>query len=346
MPTIGGTAATTTFGTNAQVRTARIVEIDFVKGTLVLIMVLYHWINYFIGLDWGGYRYLRFLTPSFICLTGFLIGRVYLQRYTYDDRRLHARLVWRGIKLLALFVGLNLLVEYTVGGRLRLHGAPLAWFIQTAEEVFLYGSPRAAFDILVSIAYFLLLTPIVLTVSKHFKLPLWLIAAMAVMGMVVADYQGESNPILEMLSVALLGLAAGARGIAGPQSMRAMSSVFVAYGLYIVATAAWNIPFVLQVVGVCVSLLMLHVGATVVGTRGFVQRLVVRLGEYSLLSYIAQIVMLQLLFRMLRGTPLHGISLLVPFLIAVLAIIALAELCAFARQRSPMTNRAYLLVFG
>src|SRR5271166_4503527 len=69
----------------------RISALDFTKGALVLIMVLYHWVNYFIGLQWPYYRYLRFLTPSFIFVTGFMISNVYLSKYVVDDPRLFKR---------------------------------------------------------------------------------------------------------------------------------------------------------------------------------------------------------------------------------------------------------------
>src|SRR5277367_1026838 len=86
----------------------RISALDFTKGALVLIMVLYHWINYFIGSQWEYYRYLRFLTPSFICVTGFMISNVYLSKYDASDPRLPKRLFTRGLKLLAVFLVLNL----------------------------------------------------------------------------------------------------------------------------------------------------------------------------------------------------------------------------------------------
>jgi peptidoglycan/LPS O-acetylase OafA/YrhL len=329
------------------IRTSRIEEIDFVKGALVLIMVLYHWINYFIGIEWGGYRYLRFLTPSFIFVTGYLIGQVYLRRFSWDDRRLHARLLWRGFKLLALFVVLNLAAEYTVGGRLRLRGAPFSWLVATAEDVFVYGSPRAAFDILVSIAYFLMLVPLVLSLSRLLKIPLWPIATVGLIAMALADYAGRSNPILEMLSLAMLGLAAGEAGISGPKrSATALAALLGAYAAYVAATATWNSPFALQIVGVCLNLLLIYTAAIYLGTRGLLQRLVVRLGEYSLLSYIVQIITLQLLVRALRATPLPGMALGVPLVVTVAVVIGVVELCAFARDRSAVVNRAYRLVFA
>src|SRR5690242_13803806 len=89
-------------------KASRIPALDFTKGALVLIMVLYHWINYFIGPDLD-YRYLRFLTPSFIFITGFLVSNVYLSKYRVNDPYLPKRLLTRGLKLLAVFIGLNVL---------------------------------------------------------------------------------------------------------------------------------------------------------------------------------------------------------------------------------------------
>src|SRR5947209_8358962 len=81
--------------------------LDFTKGALVLIMVLYHWINYFIGPQWEYYQYLRFLTPSFIFITGFMISNVYLSKYETAGPRLSKRLFTRGLKLMAIFLALN-----------------------------------------------------------------------------------------------------------------------------------------------------------------------------------------------------------------------------------------------
>src|SRR5579859_2337961 len=94
---------------NAKSRaTKRIAALDFTKGALVLIMVLYHWLNYFIGPQWPYYFYLRFLTPSFIFIAGFMISHVYLAKYDSADPRLPKRLFVRGLKLMAIFIVLNL----------------------------------------------------------------------------------------------------------------------------------------------------------------------------------------------------------------------------------------------
>src|SRR5580704_11951643 len=85
-------------------KAGRISALDFTKGMLVLIMVLYHWINYFYPHD---NRYLRFLTPSFIFITGFLVSNIYLSKYGASDTRLSRRLAERALKILGVFVVLN-----------------------------------------------------------------------------------------------------------------------------------------------------------------------------------------------------------------------------------------------
>lgn len=77
--------------------------IDFTKGALVLFMVLYHWLNYFLGPHGQYYNYLRFLTPSFIFITGFMISQIHLRRYANSGRSLPKRLFIRGLKLLSAF---------------------------------------------------------------------------------------------------------------------------------------------------------------------------------------------------------------------------------------------------
>ena len=72
--------------TAGSTKSQRIPALDFTKGTLVLIMVLYHWVNYFIGNQWGYYRYLRFLTPSFIFITGFM-GSIKLKLILTKERK-------------------------------------------------------------------------------------------------------------------------------------------------------------------------------------------------------------------------------------------------------------------
>jgi hypothetical protein len=213
--------------------------------------------------------------------------------------------------------------------------------------VFVEATARAAFGILVSISYFLLLAPFVLLLSGRSKVPLWVFAAAAVLATLIGESTGFTNPHCEMLSVALLGLAAGTlRGDRAAVLLRSPVVIVGAYGIYVAAITVWNTPFSLQLVGVCLSVLALYAVAEFCGSNGLLQRSVIRLGQYSLLAYVAQIIVLQLLRRGLSGLSLSGVEIAMPLVIGMAATVALVELSEWLRARSHAIDRSYRVVFS
>jgi peptidoglycan/LPS O-acetylase OafA/YrhL len=325
--------------------TKRDETIDFVKGGLVLVMVLYHWLNYFVKLDWDIYRYLRFVTPSFILLTGFVVSRFYLQRYAYDSPQLRRRLIQRGFKLLLLFFVLNLLSDLLAGG-MRLGAPQILALRDRAVAVLVAGEGRAVFSILVPIAYFLILAPVVLLVSKRTGVSLIAIAAAAVIVMSVADLNGLGNSHLQLIAVALVGLAAGQLNAIQPDSILVQPVPLVlAYAIYLWAITVWNVLFPLQVIGVCLTVALIYVAALRWGTGGSIQQGVVLLGKYSLFCYVTQIIALQVLRRGLSND-LPGAAVLIPLVACLLLTILAVELTAFFRTRFTVADSMYKTVFA
>jgi peptidoglycan/LPS O-acetylase OafA/YrhL len=314
--------------------------LDFVKGMLVLVMVLYHWLNYYIGLGWFGYRYLRFLTPSFLLITGFLISRVYLRRYAGDSPDLRRRLVQRGAKLLVLFVALNALAWVTSASLLDPS-------LANATAVFVRGTGRAAFDILVPIGYFLMLAPLVLFVSARTGLSLTVPAAAVLLVTIGLNHFDVSNSHLELVAIAFVGLAAGASSDDRIEQTLPRPWVLVAvYVPYLVAITAWNVLYPLQVVGVCLSIMLLYtLGARWKGLPA-VFRCIVDLGRYSLLCYIAQIAILQLLRRAVPPTALSGVTVAVPLVACLGLMIGAVYATHLARGRSRVADRLYRTVLA
>jgi peptidoglycan/LPS O-acetylase OafA/YrhL len=325
----------------------RIAAFDFVKGVLVLLMVLYHWLNYYIGLQWEGYRYIRFLTPSFIFITGFLISHVQMKRYSHANPQLLRRLLGRGMKLFFLFIVLNVAVDMTVGSRLNIRGSDSSALLATANAVFVYGTGRAAFDILVSIAYFLLLTPIVLVTSQRLNVSLIVVAVVFFVMVATSGMGSRGNPHLEMLAIGLLGLAAGTLRSelvdVLPRSTAVLPSTYL---IYLLAITRWNVFFPLQVIGVCLSLLLIYAIALAWGTDGALQRRILRLGQYSLLSYVVQIAVLQCLRTALRGLPVSGPAVFVPLALTVAVTVVVVETARVLRDSSPTVDRLYRAVFA
>jgi len=334
-------------------QTTRIPALDFTKGALVLLMVLYHWINYFIGPQWEYYFYLRFLTPSFIFITGFLVSNVYLAKYTATDPRLAKRLFTRGFKLLLIFLSLNIL---------RLFIAPVlgsAALVRTsfsASDYFsvfvsgnlpVVGSKLASFSILVPISYLLMFSGILMVPYRKYKYTFHFVCAFLILCVLVLGLNGERSYNLEFLTIGMLGVVTGFLPTTTINSViRHPFMLVAAYVCYDIAITIWNVPFPLLVVGVFLSVMAIYVIGNLGSKSGIVKSQVILLGKYSLFGYIVQIAILQLLragFRLVD----YGVWVLVTSLIAafILTLVSV-QLVDRARARNARVDTLYRAVFA
>jgi peptidoglycan/LPS O-acetylase OafA/YrhL len=332
----------------------RIPALDFTKGALVLIMVLYHWLNYFLGPQGDIYKYLRFLTPSFIFITGFLISNVYLSRYGIADPRLPKRLVQRGLKILGVFLLLNVIRTLLLPETYRVQMVSEHLSIRSLVAVYIVGTDlgggqgkAVAFYILVPISYLLVLSAGLLLASRWYKYVFHVVCMLFLLGILVLDLNGLQSANLELLAIGLLGVILGYIPIEKINTfVRHPFLLAVAYMCYLWAITVWNVIYPLQVVGVCLSLMIIYLLGEQSGQPGIVRSRVIVLGKYSLFGYIAQIVVLQLLHRVLRPSDQSaltlGISLLAAFALTILAV----ETTDRARARATAVDRLYRTVFA
>src|SRR5262245_25828550 len=93
--------------------TTRDLPLDFVKGMLVIVMVIYHVMNIFSTARSEAYGYIRFVSGSFIFISGYIIAIFYEQKFQIDRIGTSQRLIMRGLKLLLVFTVLNILINVT-----------------------------------------------------------------------------------------------------------------------------------------------------------------------------------------------------------------------------------------
>ena len=105
-------------------------------------------------------------------------------------------------------------------------------------------------------------------------------------------------------------------------------------------------PFPLQVIGVCLSVVLLYVIGSSRHSSGVVTRQLIVLGKYSLFAYVAQIAALQLLRLGFPVDELSGIGTLLPLVLAVLATVGSVQAMAAFRARSAVVDRLYRTVFA
>jgi peptidoglycan/LPS O-acetylase OafA/YrhL len=332
---------------------SRDTAIDFTKGALVLFMVIYHWLNYFLGPHGRYYDYLRFLTPSFIFITGFMISQIQLRRYESSGRNLSKRLFVRGLKLLIVFLVLNALVYATLS---RVPVAPSLWWKSAPSlglAAFVTGGSRTPdgqksviFGILVAIAYLLIVSAAVVSTRKV-RYAFYSTLSLLVAVVICIRFWNLENFYLDLLMVGVLGVVVG---FASRDQLAVVTShpyiLSASYCLFLAAITIWGVPLPLEIASVILTTALLYTVGNRVATAGTVWRRVILLGKYSLLGYIAQIAILQGL-RRISWFSHHGVSALVAsLLLGALLTVAIVEAVDIARERSKIANELYRLVFA
>lgn len=325
----------------------RIAALDFTKGALVLLMVLYHWLNYFVSVEGAYYKYLRFLTPSFIFITGFLVSHVYLRKYELTDPRLPRRLLVRGLKLVGIFLGLNVLIQVLLGGGMETSLTQWMTYLTGSSFSAAVTRGRASFFVLLPIGYVLVLAAGLVMVARRGKQVFHVASLLSVVGVVALSTGGSQNAYLELVSIGLVGISAGC--VSADWLCRLnRSGVALAglYAAYLVAISIWHEVYLMQITGVCLTLAVVYlIGARPEGPA-WLRNATVLLGRYSLFAYILHIVILQALRTATRGSDSGPVltSLFLPTaaLVTVFSVMAVDR----ARARTQAVNKLYAAVFA
>jgi hypothetical protein len=281
---------------------ARDEALDWVKGALVVLMVVYHSLNYS-PYTHIAFAHIAFLPPSFIFVAGFLLTSSYLARYDLKDWRLHQRLVIRGAKLILLFTILNAGLYFMAFGQ-----AAVDEFAQNFQAIYLAAGGRvASFPILTSIGYLLLLAPLLLVIGSVNR---WMLPGLALALFIfcsVVEWRGSVSYHLALISAGIVGTAFGlvpVERVAG--FARKWLLVVPLYCLYRTGSYFIGEPYAMQLTGVVTGLLVLYSLALKLPPKTQLYRQTVLLGRYSLFGYIVQLGIIQVIVRIFGpfGTPL------------------------------------------
>ena len=321
--------------------------LDFTKGFLVYLMVVYHWFNYFVGPQAGIYKYIRFLTPSFIFITGFIVANFYFVNYDIRDLRLPVRLAIRGLKIIAIFVVLNAMISALLRAQGTVHPSMPQMFVSHFIGTTVPGVKDAAFPVLVPIGQLLLLSAAVVFVYRRSRYVVHTLCVIAFTAVILLRLSGIQNPNAELIAIGLLGMVLGMFPL--PRLIGIVNRpvvLAVAYVLFDLAVWHWGEPYVLQVLGVCLNVAIIYLVGASGWAANWTGRVVVLVGKYSLFGYISQIAILQILRRVI-GTSTFGMyRFAVSFILGFVLTTSFVMLLDAARRRSAPIDRCYKLVFG
>lgn len=320
---------------------ARDEALDWVKGALVVLMVVYHSLNYS-PYTQVAFANIAFLPPSFIFLAGFLLTSSYLARYDLKDWRLHQRLVMRGAKLILFFTALNVGLYYIAYGP-----SAVGQFSENLHAMYLTAGGRvASFFILTAIGYLLLLAPVLLVFGS---LNRWLLPALALSLLIfclVMEWQGSVTYHLGMITAGIVGAAFGLLPLERVTGFaRKWFVVAPLYCLYRAGSYFIGDPYGMQLTGVVTALLVLYSLALMLPVKTQLYRHVVLMGRYSLFGYIAQLGIIQVIVRIFGPfeTPL---AVLILTVVTLAATWALTLITHWLRAKARFVDVTYKAAFA
>jgi peptidoglycan/LPS O-acetylase OafA/YrhL len=294
-------------------------------------MVAYHVMDYFALGHPDLYEYLHFVSGAFIFVTGYIIASLYKDKYDLDRQRICKRLIMRGLKLLAVFTGANLIINSLQLQNFNKMQFGLRLFLDNLIPIYVYGSGRlATFEVLLPLAYLLILSPVLLVLSGRFQR----YVTGAIVLLLVACWVLQVRVTgLSLINVGLVGFMVGTLTLTTDLTSR-WSQIINTAGLLLFLLMLPFIPhnFITYSCNIVLMLKFAHDLAQHINLRKSFNRMVVLFGQYSLVCYLAQIAFLQILYRfVLQQRWNMGYELL---LIAVATCMFLAVGCLMLEDRS------------
>lgn len=320
--------------------------LDFTRGALVLCMIVYHAINYS-GTDPAILRHLRFLPGAFVFLAGFGVGRIYLPRWVAGDGGVARRLWWRGVRILVLFLALNVIAHALMPASYN-RRLELAEFAERLDVILGPGGVRAAvFGVLLPIAYVLAACGAALALGRRGRQAVLLVGAL-VFGSAAVLATVSSLPFnLELAGLGFLGVLSGCFAFGrAPSAFRHPLTLLLVFTALQAVLTRGEPGFALTTSLITVTLALLYVVSRRVSSEAPGLTVILLLGRNSLPAYLLQIAALQLLFRTMRAFGLGAPDL--PLAIAFTAAATTAGIAATSalRPRLPLAERTYRALFA
>lgn len=279
-------------------------SLDFVKGCLVVGMVLYHCINYSFQ-EMQTIRYISFITGAFILMAGFMISHIYLNRQGDLRKTVANRLFTRGLKLILIFIVLNIGISIFVDKSQSGKEFNITLMLENYYPIFIAGHTRlAAFDILLPIAYLLISMSLIIRVANE-KYRFLIIFVISILLLTICSLQFYDNTggyNIRFLTIGFCGTVCGFMHASELEIYIRYKTAYLfgLYALILLIIMIYRIYYPLYVAYVIVNILLLYIIGMHVRKGNMMFSLVSQLGRYSLFSYIIQIAILQIIYKIIN----------------------------------------------
>jgi hypothetical protein len=276
----------------------RDLALDAVKGGLIVLIALYHAMNYVGTVPAAAYGYLRVGNGAFVFLAGYAAATFHATADSPSAWPVARHLLLRGARLLTLFTALNLALACAGLTSYRQVNFNLGEFLHHASGIYLAGdAPQAAFRILVPTAYLLMLAGLLFMTRR----PTASCVLLTLVGAGLYQASKQPAPLVFFLLTGLVGLCLG-RITPGLPTWRLPSGMLSLAGCLIMASMMNLLSGQVLAYGCGIAMMfkLARDGAGRLAHDGVIFRQAVLLGRYSLVAYIGQIGWLFGLHRLAR----------------------------------------------
>jgi len=331
---------------NSALGTTRDLILDFVKGLLVIVMVIYHVMNIFSTASSEAFGYVRFVSGSFIFISGYIISTFYEQKFHKDRIGTSKRLAVRGLKLLLLFTILNILINLTGFGNPRKIQIGVQQYLNNIIEIYTFGDlNHTSFQILLPISYLLIISPVFLLLRNSRIM-------IALMSLMVALYFSFLDSNLTNFNFSIIGIIGFSVGLLTNKSEVSFAIKRKPIILSCLLACIYLMEYmdrriITYAIGIMIIIKLFYDLGKIAELENYINRAIILFGQYSLVCYIAQIIFLQVLFRVLSKEKWElGYETASIFVVTNVFLLALCFLLKFLRNQYRFMDRSYRLVFS
>lgn len=323
--------------------------IDFSKGFLVMVMVAYHTLNYFPPAPGRLFAYLSFVTWGFIFYSGFMCGTIYFKRFTLNKKSVYKRLIIRGLKLILLFIVVNILIYVFIKSNVEYAYLNSRTVYDKFVFIFFVGGDHLTdFHVLLPIAYTLLVSAPLFSLHK-FRYPVFFILIAV---LILLSFIDVTTHNINCVLTGILGVFAGLlfnelRPRLYSMPIRCLGLVVLMLYLFFVIPYEPRSYLIGFVVYIIIVLYNLHSLAMLPASFNALTYSIDKLGQYSLFLYLAQIAILQILKRMpfFDFTP-DSVDHVLIFVFVNVCLLVLCYLLDYLRKKINFIDKAYRFVFA
>ena len=324
----------------------RDLNLDFVKGFLVISMVIYHTFNYFTTVGYSATQYVRYSTGAFIFISGYLVATYYKNKFYLNKKDVCKRLIIRGLKLLLIFLVINLIISLIGLESHKKIYYDLNRFLNNLNTVLISGNTNLfIFPILVPISYALLLSPLFLFFHAWEKsmiaMTALLVSAYLIIDIDIFNLWGLMIGIIGML----IGLLQDSKKIY--YSIKSKALILSLFCVCIFLMKYFDRNILSYIIGILIILKLVYDFSKTQNPANPVSRIFISWGQYTLFGYLSQIFFLQILRKFIFKDRFDlGYKILLIIIITSIFLFILCKTLDLLRNRFYPVDKLYKFIFS